>query len=175
LGTQLRRLREAAGLTQEELAFRAGLTPNAVSDLERGKARRPYPHTVKSLAAALGLPKEERTTLFAVVPRRDASRPEMSSRVPSSTLPSPPTPLVGREQELREIRELLGLSAHGCGDGGGHCLSGGVSGSFAPYPAFGGLARSQIVGGTVLTKLILLVYSLIILANDADGPAGRSK
>ena len=30
LGTHLLRLREAAGLTQEELAFRAGLTPNAV-------------------------------------------------------------------------------------------------------------------------------------------------
>src|SRR3712207_8053966 len=39
LATQLRRLREAAGLTQEELAFRAGLTPNAVSNLERGKTR----------------------------------------------------------------------------------------------------------------------------------------
>jgi DNA-binding XRE family transcriptional regulator len=34
LGKQLRRLREAAGLTQEELAFQAGLTPNAVSNLE---------------------------------------------------------------------------------------------------------------------------------------------
>ena len=53
LGTRLRRLREAAGLTQEELALRAGLTPNAVSDLERGKTRRPHPHTVRSLADAL--------------------------------------------------------------------------------------------------------------------------
>ncbi len=33
-----------------------------------------------------------------------------------------------------------GLSAHGRGDGGGHCLSGEVSEAFAPYPAFGGLA-----------------------------------
>ena len=52
-GTLLRRLREAAGMTQEELAFRAGLTPNAVGDLERGKTRRPYPHTVRSLADTL--------------------------------------------------------------------------------------------------------------------------
>ena len=85
LGTQLRRLRGAAGLTQEELAFRAGVTPNAVSDLERGKTRHPYPHTVRSLAVALGLSEEERGTLLAVVPRRDAGRPEISSPVPRVT------------------------------------------------------------------------------------------
>jgi predicted ATPase/transcriptional regulator with XRE-family HTH domain len=103
LGTQLRRLREAAGLTQEELAFRAGLTPNAVSDLERGKTRRPYPHTVRSLADALGLQEKEHATLLAVVPRRDAPAPEVTSRVPSFTLPRPPTPLVGREHALKEV------------------------------------------------------------------------
>jgi DNA-binding XRE family transcriptional regulator len=32
----LRRLRTEAGLTQEELAERAGLSPRSVSDLERG-------------------------------------------------------------------------------------------------------------------------------------------
>jgi transcriptional regulator with XRE-family HTH domain len=68
LGTQLRRLREAAGITQEELAFRAGLTPNAVSDLERGKTRRPYPHTVRSLADAIGLSENERTSLLRSPP-----------------------------------------------------------------------------------------------------------
>ena len=47
-GGRLRRLREAAGLSQEELAGRAGLTAKAVSMLERGERRRPYPHTVRS-------------------------------------------------------------------------------------------------------------------------------
>jgi transcriptional regulator with XRE-family HTH domain len=42
-GTRLRRLRETAGLTQEELASRAGLTAKAVSALERGERKRPYP------------------------------------------------------------------------------------------------------------------------------------
>src|SRR3712207_781127 len=107
LATQPRRLREAAGLTQEELAFRAGLTPNAVSNLERGKTRRPYPHTVRSLADALRLSEEECGTLLAVVLRRHAGGPESASRVSVPTLPSPPTPLVGREQELSEIKALL--------------------------------------------------------------------
>ena len=52
-GERLRRLREAAGLTQEELASRAGLTAKAISALERGERKRPYPHTVRSLADAL--------------------------------------------------------------------------------------------------------------------------
>jgi DNA-binding XRE family transcriptional regulator len=41
---RLRSLREAAGLTQEELALRADLSPKAVSALERGERKRPYPH-----------------------------------------------------------------------------------------------------------------------------------
>lgn len=106
-GKRLRRLREAAGLTQEELAFQAGLTPNAISGLERGKSRRPYPNTVRSLADALGLSEDERAALLAAIPRRDATASEIPSPNPRSTLPSPPTPLVGRERELMEITELL--------------------------------------------------------------------
>ena len=52
-GARLRRLRGAAGLTQEELALRAGLSSDAVSRLERGQRKRPYPHTVRALAGAL--------------------------------------------------------------------------------------------------------------------------
>src|ERR687898_475037 len=69
-GVRLRRLREAAGLTQEELAAKAGLTAKAVSALERGERRRPYPHTVRSLADALGLAEGERLALQAA---REAS------------------------------------------------------------------------------------------------------
>ncbi|MCK9825981.1 helix-turn-helix domain-containing protein [Nocardioides cavernae] len=52
LAVLLRALREAAGLSQEELAERAGLSPHAISALERGTRTRPYPHTLRSLATA---------------------------------------------------------------------------------------------------------------------------
>ena len=106
-GALLRDLREGAGLTQEELALRAGLSPNAVGTLERGARKHPYPHTVRSLADALGLSQDERATLLAAVPRRDAHTSGVLSPASGSALPSPPTPLVGRERELKEIGKLL--------------------------------------------------------------------
>ena len=53
-GALLRRQRLAAGLTQEALAERAGLSAKAVSDLERDPARTPRLGTVTLLADALG-------------------------------------------------------------------------------------------------------------------------
>ena len=73
---QLRRFRERAALSQEELAARAGLTGKAVGALERGERRRPYPHTVRALADALGLDDDEREALTAAArPRRPKPRP----------------------------------------------------------------------------------------------------
>lgn len=69
-GAVLRRLRESAGLTQEELADRAGLTAHGVSALERGTRTRPYPHTVRALTGALGLDPGQAQALLAAVPRR---------------------------------------------------------------------------------------------------------
>ncbi len=106
-GERLRRLREAAGFTQEELASRAGLTAKAVSALERGERKRPYPHTVRSLGEALGLPDEERLSLLASVQRRGTPSTARAA-VPEPALPVPPTPLLGRESELAEIGGFLG-------------------------------------------------------------------
>src|SRR3712207_4591378 len=106
-GVRLRRLRQAAGLTQEDLASRAGLTAKGISALERGERRRPYPHTVRSLADALELPEEERATFIAAVPKRGDVAHTAPAAVLGSTLPAPPTPLVGREQALEEVAGLL--------------------------------------------------------------------
>jgi transcriptional regulator with XRE-family HTH domain len=82
-GEQLRRFRELAGLSQEELAEQAGITVQAIGMLERGERRSPYPHTVRALAEGLGLDATERATLIAAIPRR--------SRRTTADL-SPPTP-----------------------------------------------------------------------------------
>src|ERR1700731_4466571 len=54
-GGLLRQLRAEAGLTQEELAEAARLSPRSVSDLERGINRTAHKDTAELLAAALGL------------------------------------------------------------------------------------------------------------------------
>ncbi|WP_370949987.1 helix-turn-helix domain-containing protein [Amycolatopsis sp. cg5] len=74
-GVALRRLREGARLTQEQLAEKAGLSTNAISSLERGERTRPYPHTVDALATALGLGDEQVRALRALIPKRRARRP----------------------------------------------------------------------------------------------------
>ncbi len=105
-GTHLRRLREAAGMTQEELASKAGLTARAVSMLERGRRKRPYPHTVRSLADALGLTEAERASLLSSVPRRGGNVAAPGAHA-DTTLPLPPAPLIGRKRELKKIERLL--------------------------------------------------------------------
>jgi transcriptional regulator with XRE-family HTH domain len=60
----LKRQRVLAGLTQEELAERAGLSREAISLLERA-LRRPYPDTVRRLADALTLGPPDRAAFFA--------------------------------------------------------------------------------------------------------------
>jgi predicted ATPase/DNA-binding XRE family transcriptional regulator len=118
-GEQLRRFREAAGLSQEGLAERAGLSPNAIGSLERGERQRPYPHTIRALADALGLGERERAVLLDAVPRRAAAAaPAPTTERVAQAPPSPPlrrlaalpaylTPLIGRERELEVARHLL--------------------------------------------------------------------
>jgi predicted ATPase/DNA-binding XRE family transcriptional regulator len=114
-GERLRSLRERAGLTQDELANQAGLTPNAVSALERGTRTRPYPHTVRSLADALQLSESERAGLIDSVPKRRTSRSE--SEVAQAGRPDrvidtdlslvvPPTPLFGRDSDIAKVAQL---------------------------------------------------------------------
>ena len=83
-GSRLRGLREAAGLTQEQLALRAGLSPRAISALERGERRRPYPHTVRTLADALALSEEGRASLLATLPERGGAAPTATMSGPTA-------------------------------------------------------------------------------------------
>ena len=106
---RLRQLRESAGLSQEELAERAGLSSHAISALERGTRTRPYPHTVRALADALGASEGDRTALIASVPARgSASRPAGDAVAGRGRdLPVPSTPLLGRDAEVARIGDLV--------------------------------------------------------------------
>jgi pimeloyl-ACP methyl ester carboxylesterase/DNA-binding XRE family transcriptional regulator len=61
----LRQSRVAAGLSQEGLAERAGLSVRGISDLERGVRRAPHPATLRRLVEALDLGPTERAALLA--------------------------------------------------------------------------------------------------------------
>jgi eukaryotic-like serine/threonine-protein kinase len=69
-GDLLRRYRLAAGLTQEELAERAGLSVQAIGALERGDRRAPRRDTLALLVEALQLAPEERARLETTGRRR---------------------------------------------------------------------------------------------------------
>ena len=73
----------AAGLSQEELASRAGLTAEAIGALERGERKRP--HTVRSLADALGLAGDGETLGYAIVQRGYAATFRGAFPLPAST------------------------------------------------------------------------------------------
>src|SRR5204863_1600402 len=86
--------RRAAGLTQEELAARAGVSSDAVSLLERGQRAAPRASTVALLARALGLMSAERDAFAAAVMRR-GGRARTAPRIPPDLRP-PSTPFHGR-------------------------------------------------------------------------------
>jgi tetratricopeptide (TPR) repeat protein/DNA-binding XRE family transcriptional regulator len=67
-GALLRRYRTAAGLSQEDLAAKAGLSTDAISAHERGH-RHPYRHTVQRLADALALRPPDRAAFEAAARR----------------------------------------------------------------------------------------------------------
>jgi predicted ATPase/transcriptional regulator with XRE-family HTH domain len=109
LGALIRRLRLEAGLSQEQLAERAGLSARAVSDLERGQRAQTRPETLRMLAEGLALEKEDRQALFR------ASRPELRTPPaapvpagPGSGLPAARSELIGRDREVSSLLSRLG-------------------------------------------------------------------
>ena len=126
LGARLRQLRGEAGLTQEELAQRSGLSVRMVSNLERGRTRRPYPSSVRSPAHALGLPGDD------LVARHRATRSGLpqpageAAAVPRQLLAAVPH-FTGRDAELKILNDVL---ESGTGTGETVCISaiGGTAG-----------------------------------------------
>jgi len=121
-GDQLRSHRQAAGLTQEELAGYAGLSVRAIADMERGRTTRPYRRSVALLAEALELSAADAARF------RRSSRPGVSSAGSAGgqgpkaevqllagtahgaprQLPAAVGHFVGRAAELAMLNALLG-------------------------------------------------------------------
>ncbi len=116
----IRRFRLRAGLSQEELAERAGVSARAVSDMERGLRKNPRPETLRLLADALALDTEDRTAFFVSahsVPDDSAESRQRVEPGPGETstalllatrpLPQPLDELIGRERDIQAIVSLL--------------------------------------------------------------------
>ena len=97
LGIALKKLRAAAGMTQEELAHRAGISARTISDVERGLRRVVHGDTARRLAAALGLSERDRARFDAL------ARGAVENTQPPGDLPVPPTRLLGRSRELASV------------------------------------------------------------------------
>jgi len=101
-GVLLRRYRAAAGLSQEALAERAGLSRRGIADLERGARNFPYGETIRRLADALQLNPDQRATLLVAGQRSTSTQPDQPGQLPVEL-----APLIGREREISEVQLLL--------------------------------------------------------------------
>jgi transcriptional regulator with XRE-family HTH domain len=118
IGPLVAHLRRAAGLTQEQLAEKSGLSVRAISSIECG-SRHPRPFSLERIALALDLAGPERDALIGA-----------GLRVPAVGAPAAPRlvtcassyPLIGREGALAEVGDLL------LGDGPGLLAIGGEPG-----------------------------------------------
>ena len=107
LGSLLRRHRVTAGLSQEELAERAGISTRAVSDIERGMRRSVYRDTVARLVSALGLAEDDRAA-FEAAARGRAAVPSSAGEAGRGTgLPARLDRLIGRERDLETVTAAL--------------------------------------------------------------------
>ena len=59
IGDKVRATRKAAGISQEEVARRAGVSLNVINRLERGVILDPHYSTLRGIASALGVPVED--------------------------------------------------------------------------------------------------------------------
>ncbi|MGX7828879.1 helix-turn-helix domain-containing protein [Actinokineospora sp. 24-640] len=106
--------RKRAGLTQEQLSARAGVSVRAISDVEGGRVRRPQRRTVDALVSGLALDEDERAAFRAAarLPAEGVLPPAPLAPAPLSGLEPPVaiTDFVDRDAELSVLSSLAGTS-----------------------------------------------------------------
>ena len=128
-GGLLRRLRDDAGLTQEELAEAASLSPRSVSDLERGVNLTARHDTARLLAGALGLTGPQRALFEAAARGRApagqvlAAGEGVAAAAATRTLPRDIASFTGRAAELAQLAGAVRAAA-GVGVVGIHAIGG---------------------------------------------------
>jgi tetratricopeptide (TPR) repeat protein/transcriptional regulator with XRE-family HTH domain len=113
-GALLRQARRDAGLTQEELSSRSGLSVRSISALESARTGRPRFRSVALLTDALGAAEPLRARLLAAV-RADQSasagdfgHPNMQADLPvPQQLPQTVPDFVGRERAVAQLTAAL--------------------------------------------------------------------
>jgi tetratricopeptide (TPR) repeat protein/transcriptional regulator with XRE-family HTH domain len=99
--------RARLGLTQEQVAQRAGLSERTLRNLEAGRIGRPYPDTIRRLADALELTGRYRHQLEEAA-RGVAPGLGLEGAVPC-LLPPSVADFTGREAEVAAVLDLLGV------------------------------------------------------------------
>ena len=97
----LKRKRKEQGLTQETLAGLAGCSTVYLKKIEAGQ-RQPTRPVIEALLEALQAPKEAQPTLIALAFATPAAKSP-----PTTNLPVPLTPFIGREKEAAAVCRLL--------------------------------------------------------------------
>jgi len=128
-GSQLVTHRRLAGLSQEKLAGRSGLTSRTIGNLERGRTESPHPDSACRLADALDLKGEVRRLFIAAsVQRSLPAAPAAAAPAPTAQLTQAPVDpggsaqvvphhlppavgyFIGREKELAWLTGLLSMA-----------------------------------------------------------------
>ena len=102
-GQLIRRFRLAAGLTQKELAVRAGLSLRTITNLEGPGVARSHGATLRFVADALDLTDDQRAQLEHLL---TGAAPISDARAADAVLPVHDTALIGRDAELAELGRL---------------------------------------------------------------------
>ncbi|WP_328999016.1 helix-turn-helix domain-containing protein [Kribbella sp. NBC_00709] len=99
----VRQFRLRAGLTQEALSDRSGVSVSTIRGMETGTRRNPQLASVRRLATALDLQPSELDELLATA----AGVAEPAAIPVPRQLPAPPTPFVGRRHDLDRLDSAL--------------------------------------------------------------------